>query len=90
MKYKNKTVHTKRYTIKLKNGEFIPNATNKFIFELRESCRQIDDRKWHSINSIQCHLRSSIFGALTRSNMNLFVAFGINKKAMDAGAKAHP
>ncbi|MBS3904562.1 MAG: hypothetical protein KGZ39_04475, partial [Simkania sp.] len=32
----------------------IPNAINNFIFELRESCRQIDDHKQHSINAIQC------------------------------------
>ncbi|MBS3905075.1 MAG: hypothetical protein KGZ39_07100, partial [Simkania sp.] len=42
------------------------NAINNFIFELRESCRQIDDHKQHSINAIQCRLRSPIFGALTR------------------------
>ncbi|MBS3903778.1 MAG: hypothetical protein KGZ39_00445, partial [Simkania sp.] len=30
------------------------------------SCRQIDDHKQHSINAIQCRLRSPIFGALTR------------------------
>ncbi|MBS3904420.1 MAG: hypothetical protein KGZ39_03750, partial [Simkania sp.] len=39
----------------------IPNATNNFTFELRESCRQIDDHKQHSINAIQCRLRSPIF-----------------------------
>src|SRR5690606_15642883 len=55
----------------------IPIVTNKFLFKQRESCRQIDDRKWHSINPIQFHLRSSIFGALTRLNRNLFVTIGI-------------
>jgi len=56
----------------------IPNAINNFIFELRESCRQIDDHKQHSINAIQCRLRSSICRQLSRSsNMKLFIAFGI-------------
>src|SRR5262245_12260228 len=27
----------------------IPNPENNFIFKQRESCRQIVDRKWHSI-----------------------------------------
>ena len=57
----------------------IPNVTNKFTFELRESYRQIDDRKVGSIKAIQPTLRSSIFGALTRSIVNLFVAFGITQ-----------
>jgi multidrug efflux system membrane fusion protein len=57
----------------------IPIATNNFLFKPRESCRQINDRKRHSIKSIQCHLRSLIFGALTRLNRKLFVAIGISR-----------
>lgn len=55
----------------------IPNEINNFMFKLRESCRQIDDRKWHSINLIQRHLRLWIFDALTRLNKRLFLAIGI-------------
>lgn len=56
----------------------MPNAINKALFELCESYRQIDDRKWHCIDLILCHLRSSIFDALTCSNRALFIAVGIN------------
>lgn len=55
----------------------ILNVTNNVPFKLRESCRQIEEHKWHSINSILCHLCSSIFGALTRLNGPLFVTFSI-------------
>ena len=68
-------------------GPLIPIAINNVIFELRESCRQINDRKWHCIDLILCHLRSSIFGALTRSNMTLFVAFGIRPIRLCGPAK---
>jgi len=44
-----------------------------------ENCRQIADRKWHSINSIQCHLRSAIFGVLASFNVGFFMSFGINR-----------
>ena len=52
---------------------------NNFRFKLRESCRQIDDRKWHCIGLIQCHVRSSIFGALTPPNRKVFSIFGMNR-----------
>ena len=55
----------------------MPIAVNNFTFELRENCRQIFDRKWHSINAIQCQLRSKILDVLTRSNVKLFTAIGI-------------
>lgn len=55
----------------------IPNPVNNFLFKPRESCRQIEERKWHCIGLILRHLRSSIFDALTRLNRKLFTGFGI-------------
>src|SRR5690242_7549992 len=50
-----------------------------------ENCRQIADRKWHSINSIQCHLRSAIFGVLASFNVGFFMSFGIMPCSMQKG-----
>lgn len=55
----------------------IPKQPQKLVFKLRESCRQIDNRKRHCIELIICRLRSSIFGVLTRLNTKLFIAMGI-------------
>src|SRR3990167_913037 len=57
----------------------IPTIKNNLQFGKRESCRQIDDRKWHCIALILCHLRSSIFGALAQPNCKLFLIVGIRK-----------
>ena len=65
----------------------IPFARNKDIFDQRENCRQIYDRKAYSINSIQCALRSSIFGVLVRSNMPLFLANGMRSLALLTAVK---
>jgi D-alanyl-D-alanine dipeptidase len=53
----------------------IPKQPDESVFKPRESCGQIEDRKWHSMNPIQCHLRSSIFGALARLKNRFFRLF---------------
>jgi hypothetical protein len=60
----------------------IPNATNKVTFQLRESSLKSSTarlRKLIRINPIRINSRSAISAALTRSNMNLFIAFGITR-----------
>src|SRR5690349_13330910 len=60
----------------------IPNAENNIAFQLRESSLKSSTarlRKLIRINPIRINLRSAISAALTRSNMMLFSAFGINK-----------
>ena len=55
----------------------IPFAKNKDTFQLRESSRELPIVKW-LVLTIQVILRSVIPEALTRSNMSLFFANGIN------------
>src|SRR5690349_8530781 len=54
----------------------IPNIENNVEFG-RAKTPKIDDRKWHCITLILCHLRSSIFVVLARPNSTLFSIFGI-------------
>jgi len=43
---------------KIARSIVIPIAENKYIFE-RVKASRFDDRKWHCIELILCHLRSS-------------------------------
>ena len=67
----------------------IPNAINNFIFELRESCRQIDGRtsivlmQYNAVYDRRFWVYSQTVGRgngifhAGSSNVKLFVAFGI-------------